>query len=189
MTSVLVSGAETSVAAVAAALRARNASVTEVVDLDEIPAVCAAAGRSAFDAYVQLAATFQVRGETAIQRVHHFYAEGVLARFTALDAALPALVPDARVVFVLGRLPEDAATAGDREARRALTAVLAHAACADAPDGRLTAQVLDAGATADQVALVALGRDPARQALLERLADLDYADWRVELLGLASVET
>jgi hypothetical protein len=186
---VLVSGAERQVGEVAAALRARGARVTEVTDLADVPAVCAAAGSAAFDSYIQLPASFQVRGETAVRRVHHFYAEGVLARFAALDAALPALTPDARVTFVLGTLPPEAATADDREARRALTRVLGHAACADNPDGHLTMRVLDAGAAPTEIAQIALGLDPGRQDLMERLADLSYADWRVELLGLAAVET
>jgi hypothetical protein len=186
---VLVSGAERHVGEVAAALRDRGADVTEVADLDDVPAVCAAAGAGAFDSYIQLPATFQVRGESAIRRVHHFYAEGVLARFTALDAAMPSLTPDARVTFVLGTLPSEAATADDREARRALTRVLGHAARADNPDGHLTLRILDAGATPAEIAQVALGLDPQRQELMERLADLSYADWRVELLGLAVMDT
>jgi hypothetical protein len=189
MTAVLVSGAEAHVVEVAAALRARGASVIEVTDLGDLPAVCAAAGSAAFDAYVQLAATFSVTGETAVQRVHDFYAGGVLARFRALDAALPALAPGSRAVFVLGQLPPEVASPTDREARYALTRVLAQAACADSAGGRLGACILDAGSGAARIAAVALGEDPAQQELLDRLAELRYADWRVELLGLAVVET
>jgi hypothetical protein len=189
MTSVLVSGAADHAAAVGRALRDRGAEVTEVTDLDDVPAVCAEAGRGAFDSYVQLPANFQVSGDTAIRRVRHFYAEGVLARFTALAAALPSLTPDARLTFVLGTLPPDAATPDDQEARRALTRVLAQAARADAPEGHLAVRVLDAGATPDEIGQVAIGLDPARHELMERLADLSYADWRVELLGLAAVQT
>jgi hypothetical protein len=184
--SVLVSGAPAHVGEVARALRDRKANLTEVADL---PAVCAAAGAWAYDSYVQLPAQFEARGDTAIQRVHRFYANGVLARFVALDAALPALTPDARVTFVLGTLPSEAATSDDREARQALTRVLAQAARADTPDGHLTVRVLDAGTVPDEIAQVALGLDPARQELIDRLGELSYADWRVELLGLAFVET
>jgi hypothetical protein len=67
------------------------------------------------------------RADSVIARVRHFYADGVLARFTALDAALPALAPGARLTFVMGELPPEAATSDDREARQALTRVLAHA--------------------------------------------------------------
>ncbi len=185
---VLVSGIAQQVEQVTAALLARGTAVTPVVDLAEIPAACTAVGPDAFDAYVQLPSTFTVRGSTAIQRVHHFYAEGVLARFGALDTALGSLVTGARVVFVMGTLPPEAATIDDREARKALTRVLAHAARADAAD-RLVTRVLEAGAAADDIAFVALGGDLARRELMERLDHLTDADWRTELLGLAAVQT
>jgi hypothetical protein len=189
MASVLVSGVASHVAEVATALRERGADVTEVTALADMQRVCAEVPPRSFDAYVQLAANFQANGDTAIRRVHHFYANGVLARFAALDAALPALAPDARVVFVLGVLPPEVTTEYDREARRALTRVLGHAARADVPDGRLTTRVLESGAPPDEISQVALGIDPARQELMAKLDELSYADWRVELLGLAMVET
>jgi hypothetical protein len=188
-THVLVSGTADVVDRVAGALRRRDATVTAVTDLDEMPAVCAAAGPEAFDSYVQLPSTFAARGETAIQRVHHFYANGVLARFTALDAAGPSLSRTARLTFVMGQLPPEAATPDDREARQSLTRVLAHAARADRRAGELTVRFLAAGTAADDVAYVALGGDFARRQLVDRLAELPYADWRVELLGLATMET
>jgi hypothetical protein len=184
-----VSGTFQAVAEVATALRRRGANVTEVTDLDQVPAVCVDAGPQAFDSYVQLPSRFHARGETAVQRVHHFYANGVLARFAALDAALPALAFGARVTFVMGQLPPEASTADDKEARRALVRVLAQAARADTPDGQLIIRMLDAGTAAEDIAFVALGGDLARRQFMDRLAELSYTDWRVELLGLASVET
>jgi hypothetical protein len=189
MAAVLVSGAAELVAQVASALRARGAEVTEVTELDKLPAVCAAAGPGAFNSYVQLPAAFTVHGDTAVDRVHHFYADGVLARFPALAGALPALAPPSRMTFVLGKLPVEVATADDREARRALVRVLGHAARADFPDGALAVRILDISSTPDEIALVALGRDPAREGLLDQLDDMSYEDLRVEMLGLVSVET
>lgn len=78
-------------AKVAEALRELGATATEVVQLSDLPAAVRAAGPDAFDSYVQLGASFTVKGSTAIQRVHHFFADGVLARFTALDTVLAAL--------------------------------------------------------------------------------------------------
>lgn len=173
----------------AEALRSRGATVTEVDDLADVPGVCADAGPGAFDAYVQLPASFEVRGDTAVARVHHFYAEGVLARFPALAAALPVLTDPARITFVLGRLPADAATTDDRDARQALTRVLTHAARADLPHGRLLVRVLEAGSQAAEIAQVSLGRGPDKELLTERLSGASYADWRVELFGLAAVQT
>ena len=153
-----------------------------------MPAVAGTAVPGAFDSYVQLPSTFSIAGDTAVRRVHRFYAEGVLARFTALAAALPALAAPARLTFVLGQLPVEVATRDDREARHALVRVLADAARADA-DANLAVRILEAGTSPADIALVALGRDPAREAVSERLADLSYEELRIELLGLVSVET
>jgi len=186
---VLVSGTAQGVGPVANELRRRGANVTEVTDLDQVPTVCADAGPQAFDSYVQLPSRFKARGDTAIQRVHHFYAAGVLARFTALDAALPALAIGARVTFVMGQLPAETSTTDDRDARRALVRVLAQAARADTPDGQLIVRMLDAGTAPEDIAFVALGGDLARRQFMDRLAELHYTDWRVELLSIASAES
>lgn len=190
MANVLVSGTPEGVSEVAAALRTLGATVTEVTDLDQVPAVATAAGPEAFDGYVQLPSTFAPRGDSAIERVHHFFADGVLARFPALAAVVPAFTSKARVTFVLGVLPAEAATADDRAARQALVRVLGHATRADCAEAELAIRVLDTGSTAEEIASVALGRDRDHAAdTLAQLDDTSYADWRVELLGLASMQT
>ena len=189
MTSVLISGAEEQAVALEAVLRSRGAEVTTVVNLDDMPRICAQAGPAAFDAYVQLPSTFQLRGATVIERVHHFYAGGVLARFPSLAAALPALADTARVTFVLGQLPEEVASGDDRDARRSLTRVLAHAARADVASPTFSVRVLDSDQSVDEVVAAALGQEPTSRELLDRLSELDYADWRVEVLGRASMQT
>ena len=130
-----------------------------------------------------------MRGESVIDRVHHFYANGVLARFPALGAALPTLARDSWVIFVLGQLPAEVASRDDQLARRSLTSVLAHAAHADAPDTPFSVRVLDSDSTLDQVLAAALGQETSSRELLDRLSDLNYADWRVEVLGLAALQT
>ena len=90
---------------------------------------------------------------------------------------------------MLGRLPADAATTDDRDARQALTRVLTHAARADRQGGTLQVRVLQAGTPAEDIAQVAVGRGPQRELLEARLSGSSYADWRVELFGLAAVET
>ena len=188
MTSVLVSGAAPPVARFAEALRASGADVTTVSDLGEMTAVCQAAGAEAFDAYVQLPSTFEMQGDTAIERVHHFYANGVLARYPALAAAVPVLAPTATVVFVLADLPAEVASQEDRDARESLTKVLAHAARADATYATIAVHILGPEASTDEVVDAALGRRSVSPDL-DRLSELDYADWRVEVLGLAALET
>jgi hypothetical protein len=189
MTSVIVSGAKKQVADVAAELRSRGADVTEVIDLLEMPKVCADAGPGAFDSYVQLGSTYEMSGDTVVERVRRFYANGVLARFPALSAAATALTDSARILFVLGVLPAEVASEDDQDARRSLTKVLAHAVHADAPQSTFAMQVIPAETSAADIADAALGVGSKKRQLLDRLSDLDYADWRVEILGMVNVET
>src|SRR5919107_6432876 len=155
-TNVLVSGAPERVEAVSAVLRAQDCTVVEVDDLERVPQACAEAGDGAFDAYVQMPATFGIEGATALERLHHFYVKGVLARFPAMNAAVPALKPGGRITVVAWQLPAEVATDDDIEARRALYRVLAHAAQADAGDD-LVARVLGSSTSAEDVVAAALG--------------------------------
>jgi hypothetical protein len=185
----LVSGIAALAADVAAVLREQGAEAVVVDDIADVPKACAEAGPGAFDGYVQLPATFSVAGDTAVARVHHFFAEGVLARFPAVSAALPALVPGAaRLTFVMGVLPPEVDTADDVAARAALVRILARAARADRADG-LRVVVLDSGSSAKDIALSALGRGGHRPSMDEDPSEENVADWRMELLGMVWAET
>ena len=183
----LVSGIAELVSDVAAVLREHDAEVVEVDDIDDVPRACADAGPGAFDGYIQLPASFTVLGDTAVQRVHHFFGEGVLARFPAVAAALPALKADARLTFVMGVLPGDLSTDDDVAARSALVRILGHAARADAADGLRVAS-LDSGSTPKEIAMAALGRGSSSQALAT-VSDEEYTEWRMELLSVMWAET
>jgi hypothetical protein len=183
----LVSGIAQLVSDVAAVLGELGAEVVEVDDIDDVPRVCADAGPGAFDGYVQLPATFTVQGDTAVTRVHHFFAEGVIARFPAVAAALPTLKPEARLTFVAGVLPPDVSTEDDVAARAALIRVLGHAAQADAANG-LRVCTLGSGATAKDIALTAMGRSSDRESVT-REPDESYDEWRIELLWMMWAET
>jgi NAD(P)-dependent dehydrogenase (short-subunit alcohol dehydrogenase family) len=182
----LVSGIAELVSDVAAVLREHDAEVVEVDDLADVPRVCAEAGASSFDGYVQLPATFTVEGNTAVERVHHFFAEGVLARFPAVAAALPSLKPDSRLTFVTGVLPRDVSTEDDVAARAALLRILRQAAQADAANG-LRVCMVDSGSTAKDIALTALGRSSAVASITSEPDE--YSEWRIELLGMMWAET
>ena len=189
MPGVLVSGMAAQVAAVAAALRERGATVTEVPDLDDVPAVAAAAGAGAFDSYVQLPATFAIEGDTAVLRVHNFFADGVLARFPAL-AGRPARPDPAR-----GGSRSSSGSCRSRSPPPTTGRRGRHSSgCCRTRPAPTPAATWRCGSwtpapSPDEIALVALGRDPTREAVLEHLADMNYEDLRVELLGLVSVET
>jgi hypothetical protein len=183
----LVSGIAELVSDVASVLREQGVEAVEVHDIDDVPRACAEAGSDAFDGYVQLPATFTVRGDKAVQRVHHFFAEGVLARFPAVAAALPALTSDARLTFVTGVLPGEVSTDDDVAARSALIRILGRAARADASNG-LRVTSLGSGSTAKEIALAALGRSSTTGAVADA-SDEDYTEWRMELLGMMWAET
>lgn len=183
----LVSGKAEHAADVSDALRAEGAEAVEVGDLDALTRVCASAGTRAFDGYVQLPARFTVEGDSAVERVRHYISGGILARFTAVAAVLPSLVPNARITFVTGALPPEVSTEDEATARKALVRVLGHAARADAPDG-LRVDVMSPSSSPKEIALTALGRDPKWEALAAADPDESYTNWRAEVLGLISAE-
>ncbi len=187
-TNVLVSGAPERIAPVSKVLRAQDCTVVEVDDLANVPAACKEAGENAFDAYLQMPAYFALQGSTALERLHHFYAKGVMARFPAMNAVIPSLKPGGRVTVVAWPLPAEIATDDDIEARRALYRVLAQGAQADAGDD-LVVRVLGSSTSTEDIVAAALGREHPRPATVESLSAVSYADWRVELLGLVSIES
>jgi hypothetical protein len=183
----LISGIGGLVSAVGAVLEEHAGSYVGVDDIADVPKACAEAGERRFQGYVQLPATFTVEGTSAIERIHHFFADGVLARFPAMSAALPVLGPESRIVFVMGVLPPEVSTEDDVTARAALVRVLGHGARADGPPG-LRITVLGSGSTPREIALTALGRNPQLEELTADIAAGSYADWRAELLGMMSAQ-
>ena len=188
MTNILITGTAAGVAEVAAALRDRQATVLEVSDLDELPGTLR---DQQLDGYVQLPVRTQPRDSSAITRVRDFLATGLLRRFDAVEAALPALAEGGAVVLVAGHHPEQASTPDDRQARMALLRVLAMAVRADR--GReLRVVVLDHTATPEQIAERVLGpgdEEQPEQVDLTVQATDRYEDWRTEIIGLAYVES
>jgi hypothetical protein len=182
----LVSGIAELVSDVAAVLREHDAEVVEVNDLADVARVCGDAGPASFDGYVQLPASFTVQGDTAVERVHHFFADGVLARFPAVAAALPSLRPDSRLTFVTGVLPQDVSTEDDVAARAALLRILGQAAQADAANG-LRVCTVGSGTTPKDIALTALGRNSTAGSFTSE--PVEYSEWRIELLGMMWAET
>lgn len=185
MPHILVSGIGDLVEPVAEALRSQNCSVVVVGDATEVAAAAKDAGLRAFDGYVQLPARFGLLGDTAVDRIHHFVVDGIMARYPMMSAALPALRPGARITFTPAVLPAEVATDDDVDARAALLRVLARAARADGPDG-LRMSFLGSGATPQEIAQSVLGHGPKKDDHVPIQPDRSYADWRVELLGMMS---
>jgi len=186
MSHILVSGVGDLVEPVSAALRDQDCTVVAARDVDGVAAAVAEAGPRSFDGYVQLPHRFGLHGDTAVDRIHHFVVDGLMARYPAMSAALPGLRPRSRIAFVPAVLPAEVATDDDVEARAALLRVLARAARADGPEG-LRVSFLGSGSTPQEIALATLGLAPKHdddKAPTE--PDRSYADWRVELLGMMS---
>ena len=189
----LVSGSDERVEHVADALRRLGAEVVVVHDPGDVPQIAAGLEPGSLAAYVQLPISVDVSEASVVGRVRAFLQRGLLARFDAAEALLPALRPEATVVLVSGNtasegssLPDDAA------ARFALLDVLAHALRADKAPGRLRVRVVQGDVPADDVAAVALRGAPAPRpgapGLRGRESDLSYEDWRVEVMGMATVQ-
>jgi hypothetical protein len=181
----LISGTGDLVEPVSKALQDEGHEVIVAADHAGVAAAATRAGRRSIDGYVQLPARFGLLGETAVERIHHFVVHGIMERYPAMAAALPALAPGARISFVPAVLPAEVATDDDVQARAALLRVLARAARADGPDG-LRVSFLGSGSTAEEIALDVQGRGPSRAGDPPEEPDRSYADWRTELLGMMS---
>lgn len=192
-TRVLISGAKPLAEAVEAALRQAGADVVVSEDVGRVAEAVAGLEPGSVEAYVQLPVTLATRGETVVARVRQFLSEGLLSRFEAVEAVLPALAPDARVLLVSGTTSRDAGELpDDRRARLALLEVLAHAVRADGSPSRVRVHTVSSGLGAEELAAVALGRArPQSSAVADlqaRESEMTYEDWRTEVLGLATVE-
>lgn len=189
---VVVTGAAEQVAAVSAALRDAGAEVISVDDLGRLDAAVAHIAPGTLHCYVQLPVHVAARGRAVVERVRNFLEDGLLARFTAASTILPALSEGGRVVLVGGNTPVEASAPDDHSARLALLDVLAHAIQADGATTRIRIRRLPNTESAEQIAAVALGREPTHE---EALADLQarepkmsFDDLRIEVMGLVNGE-
>lgn len=155
--------------------------------------VCASLGRGAVDHYVQLPVDVPSSGDSVVSRFEAFLAVGLLARFQAAAAVLETLRPDASVVLVAGNLPAELTSPDDTKARLSLLRVLVQAILADTAPAPVRTVVVDSGQSAEEIATLTL--DPVEKRLrgissgAERYPDMDYVDWRLEVLSLATIES
>jgi hypothetical protein len=189
---VVVTGGAEQVAAVSAALKDAGAEVIAVDDLGRLDAAIAGMAPGSLHCYVQLPVHVPARGGAVVERVRNFLEDGLLARFTAASTILPALSEGGRVVLVGGNTPIEASVPDDQGARLALLDVLAHAIQADGATTRIRIRRLPNTESAEQIAAVALGREPTPE---EALADLQarepkmsFDDLRIEVMGLVNGE-
>jgi len=188
----LVSGCDERVAQVAAAL-SEGGNVIQIDDPARLRDIVAGLPPGSLSHYIQLPVNVEVSGSTVVGRVESFLQQGLLARFDAADAVLPALRDDATVLLVSGNTAVDGGgLPDDSAARLALVNVLAHAIRAEKAPGVVRVRVLEPGTTPSEIAAVALrgerlvARSMAR--IQARESEMSYADWRIEVMGLATVQ-
>lgn len=151
-------------------------------------------GASAVDYYVQLGVTVPARGDTVVRRVHSFLNDGLLERFAIVERVLPMLADEAVVVLVAGNFPAEVAVPDDQTARLSLLRVLAHAMRADLSPKRVRIRVITSARGDNEIAEFALTGANDPQAAPPTLPDetvsgASYEDWRVQMLGLAHIES
>lgn len=145
------------------------------------------------DRYVQLGTTVPARGETVVRRVQSFLSDGLLERFALAERVLPLLSDHATVLLVAGNLSSESSMPDDQAARLLMLRLLAHAVRADLAPGRVRVRVITGERTDDELVQFALrgGKDPLVEVpapLSESDSTISYAEWRIEVLGLAQVE-
>jgi hypothetical protein len=181
------------VAGVSAALRQRNCDVVEAVDLAAVLAACSSLGPASVDDYVQMPVDVPSLGDTIVAKFHAFLADGLLARFEMASAVLGILRPDASVILVAGNLPTELSAPDDTAARMALLQVLAQAIRADTAPNAVRAVIMDSSRSVEDVADLVLDTTPrdvdANKDLAKRFPEMDYVDWRLEVLSLATIES
>jgi hypothetical protein len=188
----LVTGSPERVAAVSAALARHDCVVIQVGDLSTLEEVCGSLGPAAVDHYVQLPVNIAWSGDSVVSKCQAFLANGLLARFDAVSAVLGALRPDASVVLVAGNLPAEVTAPDSSPARMSLLRVLAQAVLADSGPDPIRVVVVDHARTPDEIAAIAVDPDTERLRMItgvaERYPEMDYVDWRLEVLSLAALE-
>jgi hypothetical protein len=189
----LVTGSADRVAMVQAALQRLDCTVVAVDDLSQLAAACSSLGPAAVDHYVQLPVDVPSSGGTVVSRLHAFLTCGLMARFEAAALVLPTLRAKASVILVAGNLPAELTAPDDRQARIFLLRVLAQALVADTAPVSVRTVIVGHTRSADEIAEITV--DPAAHRLrviaeaAEGFPEMSYDDWRLAMLGLASIES
>src|SRR5271165_376799 len=102
MKKAVISGSPRRATAVAARLEAAGYEVLQVNDLPELHELADRLQPCSIDGYVQLPVEVHATGPTIIERLRQFLDGGLLARYEAVGALLPAVRDDGQVLLVSG---------------------------------------------------------------------------------------
>jgi len=187
----LVTGSMRRIEEVSGALSAAGFDVLEAEGPEALKGLAADLGPRSLAAYVQLPVDVRSDAKTVTGQIEALLQQGILLRFRAAEVVLPLLSPDAHVVLVPGNLPPKLSTPDDHHARHSLLRVLAHTLHADRAPEKLSVTVASAQHTAEKLALIAQGAKvahPSPPEYAQMWPDMDYDEWRLAVLGLASLE-
>jgi hypothetical protein len=187
----LVTGSTRRIEEVSAVLSAAGFKVFEAEGLEALQRLAANLEPRSLDAYVQLPVDVRSDAKTVTGQIEALLQQGILLRFRDAEIVLPLLGPEARVVLVPGNLPPDLSTPDDHHARQSLLRVLAHALHADRAPEKLSVTVASSQHTPEKLALIAQGAKvphPSPPEYAQMWPDMDYDEWRLAVLGLASME-
>jgi hypothetical protein len=164
-----------------------------VADVEQVTLAQLGPGARAVDYYVQLGVVVPARGDTLVRRVHSFLSDGLLGRFAIAEQVLPLLADDAVVLLVAGNLQREMAAPDDRLARLSLLRVLAHAMRADLAPKPVRIRVISSDRGDDEITEFALtgAKDPLAVPPQpdDQASSRTYEDWRIQMMGLAHIET
>jgi hypothetical protein len=97
------------------------------------------------------------------------------------------------VILVSGNLPAELSAPDDTQARMALLQVLARAIRADTAPDVVRTVIMDSTHPADEIADLVVDARPRKLGVMEGVAkqfpEMDYVDWRLEVLSLATIES
>jgi hypothetical protein len=187
----LVTGSRKRIEAVGAALEEAGFEVLRAEGFEELKSLATGIEPRTLDAYVQLPVEVSSDAETITGQIEALLAQGILLRFLEAEVILPLLVEDAEIVLVSGNLPPKLSTPDDHHARQALLRVLAHALHADRAPEKLSVTVASSQHSPEKLALIAQGAKvahPTPPDYAEMWPDMEYDEWRLAILGLASME-
>ena len=193
MPTALVTGAPERVSDIAIALKSAGFDILAAgpISAEDTPELEA----NSVDCYVQLPDDQRRADGGALRRTHDVIAHELVARFDTTARLLPLLAPRAAVVLVTeGADPLDgrggAATHPDQRAIRALVGVLAESIRRDGGRAGVGVTVVGDDRVPLEIAALAGRRPPEPEPwwlYADVEPDLDFADWRTQILCLASL--
>jgi hypothetical protein len=187
----LVTGSTRRIQEVNGALSAAGFEVLKAEGLEALQRLAAELGPRSLDAYIQLPVDVRSDAKTVTGQIEALLQQGILLRFRDAEIVLPLLSPGAQVILVPGNLPPDLSTPDDHHARHSLLRVLAHTLHADRAPEKLSVTVATSQHPPEKIALIAQGAKvahPSPPEYAEMWPDMDYDEWRLAVLGLASLE-